>query len=205
VFKIPIYLKAKYEIKVKHSPSIPDNVKYRQVFEYDMQILRFMQMKEEYEKVQIDEEFFYENRNVFLALDGYVNQIAGRDIIQLKINTIPKFFVPLEKLFDDNDVAKIPMVIPNEVEVDDFNIGIEKEPRFIKLSKSLSFEDREKYLELMRQYSDVFSWKYEDLKVYDKGIIQHTIPIKEDHKPFKENLRRINPLLLPLIEKEVSK
>jgi hypothetical protein len=34
--------------------------------------------------------------------------------------------VPLEKLFDDNDVAKNPRVTPNEVEVDDFNIGTDK-------------------------------------------------------------------------------
>jgi hypothetical protein len=31
------------------------------------------------------------------------------------------------------------------------------------------------------------------------------IPIKEDHKTFKHKLRRINPLLFPLIEKEVKK
>jgi hypothetical protein len=31
------------------------------------------------------------------------------------------------------------------------------------------------------------------------------IPIKEDHKPFKKKLRRINPLLFPLIEKEIKK
>jgi hypothetical protein len=31
------------------------------------------------------------------------------------------------------------------------------------------------------------------------------IPIKEDHKPLKQKLRRINPLLLPLIEKEIKK
>jgi hypothetical protein len=31
------------------------------------------------------------------------------------------------------------------------------------------------------------------------------IPIKKDQKPFKKNLRWINPLLLSLIEKEVKK
>ena len=43
------------------------------------------------------------------------------------------------------------------------------------------------------------------MKVYDTNIIQHVIPIKEDQKPFKQKLRRINPLLLPLIEKQVKK
>jgi hypothetical protein len=35
-------------------------------------------------------------------------------------------------------------------------------------------------------------------------VIYHVIPIKEDHKPFKQKLRRINPLLLPLIENEIK-
>ena len=41
--------------------------------------------------------------------------------------------------------------------------------------------------------------------MYDTNVIQHTIPIKEGAKPFKQKLGRINPLLLPLIEREVKK
>ena len=54
------------------------------------------------------------------------------------------------------------------------------------------------------EFSDVFAWDYSDLKVYEKNIIQHTIPIKLDQKPFRQNMRRINPKLLPSIEKEVN-
>jgi hypothetical protein len=57
----------------------------------------------------------------------------------------------------------------------------------------------------MKEVPDVFSWSYEDIKVYDTKVIQHVIPIKEDHKHFKQKLRRINPLFLPLIEKEIKK
>ena len=57
----------------------------------------------------------------------------------------------------------------------------------------------------MKEFYDVFSWTYDDLKVYDPGVIQHTIPIQNNAKPFKQKLRRMNPLLLPLIEKEVKK
>ena len=66
-------------------------------------------------------------------------------------------------------------------------------------------KERVEYLALLKKYTKVFAWRYEDLKVYDTSVIQHTIPIKEDAKPFKQKLRRINPLLLPLIEKEVKK
>ena len=61
------------------------------------------------------------------------------------------------------------------------------------------------YIALLKKYSKVFAWKYEYLKVYDTSVIQHTIPIKEGAKPFKQKIRRINPLMLPLIEKEAKK
>ena len=57
----------------------------------------------------------------------------------------------------------------------------------------------------MKEYSNVFVWKYEDLKTYDKNIIQHKIPLKPNTKPFKEKLRHLNPILLPIVEKEIKK
>ena len=57
----------------------------------------------------------------------------------------------------------------------------------------------------MKKYTDVFAWSYEDLKEYDTYIIQHTIPIKPGENPFRQKLRRINPKLLPIIEKEIKK
>ena len=43
------------------------------------------------------------------------------------------------------------------------------------------------------------------MKEYDTSIIQHTIPIKPGEIPFKKKLRRINPLLFHVIEKEIIK
>ena len=40
---------------------------------------------------------------------------------------------------------------------------------------------------------------------YDTYVIQHTIPLRENKKPFKQKLRRANLVLLPLIEKEVKR
>ena len=43
------------------------------------------------------------------------------------------------------------------------------------------------------------------IKVYDPCVIQHTIPVQRNVNPFKQKLRRMNPLLLPLIGKEIGK
>ena len=209
-FRIPINPNTKYTIEVKHRPAIPDNVKYWQVFEDDDHIESFLTLTDEFENMVIDEE---EEGIKIEELPSEENQSHGdhlthirdKEIIQLKNNSFPKGLVPLEGMFDQNDVAKTLGVAPTETWVEDFNIGTTDDPKFNKISKNLPQKARGEYLALLKKYSKVFAWKYEDLKVYDTSVIQHTIPIKEDAKPCRKKLRRINPLLLPLIENEVNK
>jgi hypothetical protein len=208
VFKIPIFPNRKYDIEVKHRPTVPDNIKYWQVFEDDKQVERFLQMSDEFANINIDDECCCDKDGSADARsddDPFQNQIAGRDIVQLKNNIIPKGLVPLEKLFDENDVARNPKITANDEDVEDCNIGTQENPKIIKLSKTLSPEVKQDYIKLMKDFPDVFAWSYDDLKVYDTKVIQHVIPLKEDQRHFKQKLRRINPLLLSLIEKEVKK
>ena len=71
-----------------------------------------------------------------------MNILGGKEIIHLKNNFIPKGLVPLEELFDINDVAKNPKVSPNDSQVEDCNIVTEANPKIIKLSKSLDLENK---------------------------------------------------------------
>ena len=139
---------------------MPDNVKYCQFFQDDKQINRFLTMSEKFENVVIDEMNIFEddeNMDLVSDSDGYLNWIVDKEIIHLKNNCIPKGHVPLEKLFDNNDVAKNTKVTPSDTEVEDCNIGTERQPKDIKLSKNLSPERKEIYVKLMREYYDVFS------------------------------------------------
>ena len=87
-----------------------------------------------------------------------------------------------------------------ETNVEEHNIGSLVEPKMIKLSSTLPTHIKLQYIELFKEFKDVFSWGYKDLKSYDTSIIQHKIPLKENQKPFKQKLRRINPILLPLVK-----
>ena len=75
----------------------------------------------------------------------------------------------------------------------------------VKISETLSGEERKRYIKLLKEFMDKFTWSYEYLKIYDTNIIQHKIPLKPNTKPFRHKLRRINHDLLPVIEKEVKK
>ena len=86
--------------------------------------------------------------------------------------------MPLEELFDKDDIAKKPTMVPTKKGVEDVNIGTTKNPKLVKLLKSLSPETKGKYMSLMKEFVDAFAWDYSNLKVYDNSIIHHIIPIK---------------------------
>ena len=65
--------------------------------------------------------------------------------------------IPLEKLFDQNDVAKDPKVNPAKNFVEDQNIGTQETPRIVKLSKNFPPKEKEEYINLMNKYTYVFS------------------------------------------------
>jgi hypothetical protein len=212
--KITFHSTHPYTVEVKCRPTVPENIRCWKVFGNDDQIEDFLQCKNDFECTNIDLENEDENVKISYFENDSVNSVDSgesgddemeNDIFHSKSNVLPRGLVPFEDLLDFNDVAKKSKIEASGQEVEDCNIGTEEKPRMVKLSKSLSPEKKLKYIELFKEYSDVFSWGYEDLKAYDTSIIQHRIPIKEDQKPFRQKLRRINPKLLPLIEKEIKK
>lgn len=64
------------------------------MFDIDQQVRNFLELKEEFESIQVDQQ------NIFAETK------ANNEVVQLKNNCIPKGMIPLEKLFDHNDVAK---------------------------------------------------------------------------------------------------
>jgi len=88
-------------------------------------------------------------------------------------------------LFDANDVEVRERVSGDDTDTAECNIGTLEEPKFVKLSRSLTEDQREEYTELPREFADVFAWTYEDLKTYDTLVIEHKIPLKAEARPFK--------------------
>ena len=78
VFKIPIYPNRAYQIEVKHRPSVPNNVKYWQVFEDDSHINKFLAMFDEFENLTIDED---EEKETNQKENNFLNHIADKKII----------------------------------------------------------------------------------------------------------------------------
>jgi hypothetical protein len=85
------------------------------------------------------------------------------------------------------------------------NIGTDISPKYVNLGVDCTTEEVDQYVSLFKEYIDVFSWKYDDLKAYDKTIFHHIIPLREEAKPVKKKIRMMNPKLKPLVNIELEK
>ena len=85
------------------------------------------------------------------------------------------------------------------------NLGNEEKPQLINLGINCSLEEEKYFVKLCREFKDVFSWTYEDLKNFDTEIIQHNIPMKHSAKPYQQKLRKMHPSLKPSVKKELEK
>ena len=85
------------------------------------------------------------------------------------------------------------------------NLGTKENPQNVNLGSDCTKEERIAFIRLLKEYKDIFAWTYDDLKTFDPNIMQHTIPIDPNIKPFQQKLRKIHPNLEPSIKKELNK
>ena len=120
--------------------------------------------------------------------------------------------------FDENDEEEIPPVLQRLIdqeqerfvkplmdEITTVNVGTEKDPRLVQIGSTLSSEERERLVALLKDFKDVFAWSYEDMPGIDPEIVQHRIPLDPEARPVKQKLRRIRPDWALKIKEEVTK
>ena len=105
--------------------------------------------------------------------------MMDRDIIEISI--------PLEKDFNRHNEYKGRRAEPVD-EVNEMNIGSYVSPKMIKIGRNASKEERNKIENLIQEYKDVFAWMYDELKMCYQFVIEHTIPLKEGAKPYRQKL-----------------
>ena len=128
----------------------------------------------EIEKENVDSENFQDvDEDGIAETEKLKGSLGGKYIVQLKSNHIPRGLIPLENLFDQNDVVRDPKVKPTENVVEDKNIGTKENPRIVNLSKKLLAKEKYEYVKLIKKYIHVFAWNYDDLKEYVTSIITY--------------------------------
>ena len=68
-------------------------------------------------------------------------------------------------------------------------MGNQTNPELIFISESLSPDEKQGLISLIREYIDVISWSYEDMSGLDPLVVMYRFNIKLDAKPIKQQQR----------------
>jgi ribonuclease HI len=101
-FKTPLPPNLKYDVEVRYRPSLAENIKHWKVFKDDMELRKFLEFVDEFSALHIDQDRDSEGNP---HADVFLNKISNHHIAQMPGNHILKGLVPLERLFDGNDVV----------------------------------------------------------------------------------------------------
>ena len=85
------------------------------------------------------------------------------------------------------------------------NLGSEDDVKEVKIGSRLCPEVKKGLIDLLREYSDVFAWSYQDMPGLDYEIVEHRLSLNPECPPVKHRLRRTHPDIVVKIKEEVQK
>ncbi|RDX89105.1 Retrovirus-related Pol polyprotein from transposon 17.6, partial [Mucuna pruriens] len=82
------------------------------------------------------------------------------------------------------------------------NLRNEIESKEARLGKQMPPDLMSKLVELLKEYSDVFTWSYWDMPGLDCKIVEHKLPLLPRSIPVRQRLRRMRPEIALKIKEE---
>ena len=78
----------------------------------------------------------------------------------------------------------------------EFNLGNEGEHKPIYVSQLLDPKITAKLIIILRTYKDCFVWEYSEMPGLANKLLEHYLPVREGHRPFKQTSKRMSLKLL---------
>ncbi|RDX78321.1 hypothetical protein CR513_41422, partial [Mucuna pruriens] len=83
---------------------------------------------------------------------------------------------------------------------------LDNEQQFpVIIANNLHQEQEDKLLNILRQHKKAIGWKLSDLLGINPSICMNKILMEEEFKPIRQQQRRLNPTILDVVKKEVTK
>ena len=70
------------------------------------------------------------------------------------------------------------IIQPHEETVEIVNLGSEDVRKEIRIGSLLALSVKESLIELLKEFSDVFAWSYQDMPGLGTNIVEHHLPLK---------------------------
>ena len=82
-------------------------------------------------------------------------------------------------------------------------MGTETDRKEVKIGANLELSVKQRLIQMLHDYVEIFSWSYEDIPGLDTDIVVHRLPTKEDCPPVKHKVHRMRPEMSEKIKAEV--
>ena len=74
----------------------------------------------------------------------------------------------------------------------------------VKIGSRLCPKVKKGFIDLLREYSNVFAWSYQDMPGLDSEIVEHRLSLKPESSSVKQKLTRTHPDMVVKIKGEVQ-
>ena len=75
----------------------------------------------------------------------------------------------------------------------------------VKIGANLESSVKNRLIQMLHDYVEIFSWLYEDIPGLSTDIVVHRIPMKEGYSPIKQKVCHMRPEMSEKIKVEVMK
>ena len=65
------------------------------------------------------------------------------------------------------------------------NLGTETDRKEVKIGANLESSVKQRLIQMMHDYMEIFAWSYKDMPGLDTDIVVHHLPTKEECPPVK--------------------
>ena len=96
-----------------------------------------------------------------------------------------------EAIEDSGDLDKLGQGFTSADPLEKVDIGDGAIPRPTFVNKNLSAEYKADLVNLLKEYVDCFAWEYG----LSRDLVEHRLPIKAGFRPYKQPVRRFNPII----------
>ena len=76
--------------------------------------------------------------------------------------------------------------------MEEVNLDIMKKPRITYISSLLSTNLKKQIISLLQEFKDCFAWNYDEMLGFDRGLVEHCLPIRLEFHPFQQPPRRMS-------------
>ncbi|RDY07938.1 Retrovirus-related Pol polyprotein, partial [Mucuna pruriens] len=108
-----------------------------------------------------------------------------------------KILVEISNMFESRQQTKAGTDLANLMSTSD--------PFPVIVANNLDQEQEEKLLTVLQQHKKSIGWKLSNLPGINPSICMHIIMMEEEARPIRQQQRRLNPTILDVMKKEVTK